>query len=123
MVVSTHLTHFCYPIRLVLYQHLNLRVAYPGIPPEFRPVSCWSFTWLNRIALESLSMDTICDIIRDTDFIPTLDAYFELVCSLQAYITDHSLLKFFKKPNTKIIHCSHDSANTHSSKNVIFLMS
>ena len=34
MVVSKHLTHFCYPIRLVLYQHLNSHVAYPGIPPE-----------------------------------------------------------------------------------------
>ena len=107
-VTSKHLTHFCYPIRPVLYQHLNSHVAYPGIPPEiqalhednictcnrtlfsdysdqsltklihqkeeFRPVSYWSFTWLNRIALESLSMDTICDIIRDIDFNPTLDA-------------------------------------------------
>ena len=34
MVVSKHLTHFCYPIGLVLYQHLNSHVAYPGIPPE-----------------------------------------------------------------------------------------
>ena len=34
MVVSKHLTHFCYPIRLVLHQHLNSLVAYPGIPPE-----------------------------------------------------------------------------------------
>ena len=34
MVVSKHLTHFCYPIRLVLHQHLNSHVAYPGIPPE-----------------------------------------------------------------------------------------
>ena len=34
MVVSKHLTHFCYPIRLVLHQHLNSRVAYPGILPE-----------------------------------------------------------------------------------------
>ena len=34
MVVSKHLTHFYYPIRLVLHQHLNSNVAYPGIPPE-----------------------------------------------------------------------------------------
>ena len=34
MVVSKHLTHFCYPIRLVLHQHLNSHVAYPGILPE-----------------------------------------------------------------------------------------
>ena len=34
MVVSKHLTHFCYPNRLVLHQHLNLHVAYPGIPPK-----------------------------------------------------------------------------------------
>ena len=34
MVVSKHLTHFCYHIRLVLHQHLNSHVAYPGIPPE-----------------------------------------------------------------------------------------
>ena len=34
MVVSKHLTHFCYPIRLVLHQHLNSYVAYSGIPPE-----------------------------------------------------------------------------------------
>ena len=33
MVVSKHLTQF-YPIRLVLFQHLNSHVAYPGIPPE-----------------------------------------------------------------------------------------
>ena len=33
-VVSKHLTHFCYLIRLVLHQHLNSHVAYPGIPPE-----------------------------------------------------------------------------------------
>ena len=31
---QAHLTHFCYPIRLVLHQHLNSHVAYPGIPPE-----------------------------------------------------------------------------------------
>ena len=34
MVVSKHLTHFCYPIRLVLHQHLNSHIAYPGIPPD-----------------------------------------------------------------------------------------
>ena len=34
MIVSKHLTHFCFPIRLVLHQHLNSYVAYPGIPPE-----------------------------------------------------------------------------------------
>ena len=34
MVVSKHLTHFCYPIRLVLHQHLNSLVAYPSISPE-----------------------------------------------------------------------------------------
>ena len=34
MVMSKHLTHFCYPIRQVLHQHLNSHVAYPGIPPE-----------------------------------------------------------------------------------------
>ena len=33
-VVSKHLTHFCYPIKLVLHQHLNLHVAYPGFQPE-----------------------------------------------------------------------------------------
>ena len=33
MVVSKHLTHFCFPIRLVLHQRLNSHVAYPGIPP------------------------------------------------------------------------------------------
>ena len=27
-------SHICYPIRLVFHQHLNLHVAYPGIPPE-----------------------------------------------------------------------------------------
>ena len=31
MVVSKHLTHFCYPIKLVLHQHLNSHVAYPDI--------------------------------------------------------------------------------------------
>ena len=34
MVASKHLTHFCYPIRPVLHQHLNLHAAYPDIPPE-----------------------------------------------------------------------------------------
>ena len=34
MVVSKHLTHFCYSIRLELHQRLNSHVAYPGIPPE-----------------------------------------------------------------------------------------
>ena len=34
MIVSKHLTYFCYPIRLVLHQHLNSHVAYHGIPPE-----------------------------------------------------------------------------------------
>ena len=34
MLVSKHLTHFCYPIRLVLHQHLNSHVAYPGALPE-----------------------------------------------------------------------------------------
>ena len=32
--LSKYLTHFCYPIKLVLHQHLNSHVAYPGIPPE-----------------------------------------------------------------------------------------
>ena len=32
--MSKHLTHFCYPIRLVLHQHLKSHVAYTGIPPE-----------------------------------------------------------------------------------------
>ena len=27
-------SRICFPIRLVLYQHLNLHIAYPGIPPE-----------------------------------------------------------------------------------------
>ena len=36
MVMSKHLTHFCYTIRLVHHQHLNLQVANPGIPPEIR---------------------------------------------------------------------------------------
>ena len=94
MVLSKHLTHFCYPIRLVLHQQLNSHVAYPDIPPEnlnhtreqyhrtlfsdysdqsltklthrkenFLPVSNWSFTEFNRTALESLSMDIICDVI------------------------------------------------------------
>ena len=31
---QAHLTHFCYPIRLVLNEQLNSHVAYPGIPPE-----------------------------------------------------------------------------------------
>ena len=31
MVVSKNLTHFCNPIRLVLHQHLNSLLAYPGI--------------------------------------------------------------------------------------------
>ena len=34
MVMSKHLTHFCYPTRLVLHQHLKSHVAYPGIPRE-----------------------------------------------------------------------------------------
>ena len=34
MVVSKHLTHFCYHIKLVFHQHLNSHVAYPGIAPE-----------------------------------------------------------------------------------------
>ena len=34
MVVSKHLTHFCYPIRLVFHQHLNSHVTCPDIPPE-----------------------------------------------------------------------------------------
>ena len=32
--MSKHLTHFCYPIKLMLHQHLNSHVAYPGIPSE-----------------------------------------------------------------------------------------
>ena len=31
LVVSKHLTHFCYPIRLVLHQHLNSHVGYVWI--------------------------------------------------------------------------------------------
>ena len=34
MVVSKHLTHFCYLIRQVLYQYLNSYLAYPSIPPK-----------------------------------------------------------------------------------------
>ena len=34
MVVNKHLTHFCYPIKLVLDQHLNSHVDYLGIPSE-----------------------------------------------------------------------------------------
>ena len=32
--MSKHLTHFCYPIRLVLHQHLNSHVVSSGIPPQ-----------------------------------------------------------------------------------------
>ena len=31
MVVSKHFTHFCYPIWLVLHQHLSSQKTYPGI--------------------------------------------------------------------------------------------
>ena len=41
---QAHLTHFCYPIRLVVHQHLNSLVVYLGILPENS----------NHIALESL---------------------------------------------------------------------
>ena len=34
MFVSNHLTRFCYPTRLMLHQHLNFLVAYPGNPRE-----------------------------------------------------------------------------------------
>ena len=34
MVVSSHFTHFCYPISLVLHQHLISHMAYPCIPPK-----------------------------------------------------------------------------------------
>ena len=34
MAMSKHLTHFCYPIRLVFHQHLNSQIVYPGISPE-----------------------------------------------------------------------------------------
>ena len=34
MVVSKHLTYFCYLIRLMFYQHLNSHIAYPGIPSK-----------------------------------------------------------------------------------------
>ena len=34
MVKSKHLFHFCYPTRLVLYQHQNSHVAYPGFLSE-----------------------------------------------------------------------------------------
>ena len=33
-VANKHLTHFCYPISLVFYLHLNSHVAYSDIPPE-----------------------------------------------------------------------------------------
>ena len=34
MVMSMHLTPFCYPFKLVFHQHLNSNVTYPGIPFE-----------------------------------------------------------------------------------------
>ena len=34
MVLSKHLTHFCFPIKQVFHQHVSSRVAYPGILPE-----------------------------------------------------------------------------------------
>ena len=43
MVVSKHLTHFCYPIKPVLCQHLNSHLAYAGIPPESSKVSAMNF--------------------------------------------------------------------------------
>ena len=34
MVVSKHLTHFCYTFRPVLHQHLSSHLAYSGIPRD-----------------------------------------------------------------------------------------
>ena len=85
MVVSKHLTHFCYPIRLVLHQRLNSQAAYPGIPPEnsihTRAISAFAVVPSSQItmiiALKSLTMDS--------NTLYALYAYFEVVCSRQAY--------------------------------------
>ena len=95
MVVSKHLTYFCYPIRLMLHQHLNSHVTYPGIPHEnsnhtqaqYQHLPCTLYSDYSDQALSKLvdqkedfrsvsvsftqelhlaqSMDTISDIIRE----------------------------------------------------------
>ena len=96
---SKHITCFCYPIMLALYQHLNSYVAYPVIPLEYSNntrgqhqhlpsytllILLWSksdktslpkrefstnialkFCLVLPLYVESLSMDTICDIIKE----------------------------------------------------------
>ena len=59
MVVIKHLTHFCYPIRLVLHQHLNSLVAYPGIQPENSSDTRRQYQYL-----PSVTKTTYCDTPR-----------------------------------------------------------
>ena len=60
MVVSKNLTHFCLTIRLVLLQHLNTHVAYPGIPSEN---SNHTTRALRALAIEPTSQITLIKLI------------------------------------------------------------
>ena len=70
-------------IRLYSDQSMTTRSPYR----EFSKVSHWHSTKRNRIALASLSIDTIYDITLAIYYNRTLYAYFRIVCNHQAYIT------------------------------------
>ena len=67
MVVSKDLTHFCYPIRLVLSSNLNSYVAYPGIPSENS-----NHTWaISAPAIVPSSQITLIKLVhQNEDFQP-----------------------------------------------------
>ena len=70
-VVSKYLTHFCYPIKLVLHQYLNSQVAYPGIQPgnsnhsrgQYQPLPSYLFSDYSDRSLTKL-------VLQKEDFRP-----------------------------------------------------
>ena len=68
---------------------------------DSRPVSNWHSIKLNRIALASLSMDTIYDITLAIYHNSTLYAYFKLVCYHQMNNCVNAYYKFWT-PKAKI---------------------
>ena len=83
MVVSKHLTHFCYPIRLVLHQHLNSHIAYPGIPPENSNHTRGQYQHLSSY-VPSFEDCAVLILFADTNTIQSADtsADIALVCGL-----------------------------------------
>ena len=71
MVVSKHLTHFCYPIRLVLHRHLNSHVAYLASNLKIQTTHEGNISTCHRTLFSDCSDQSLTEVVHQKeDFRP-----------------------------------------------------